>query len=277
MTTDQTMLALAEQAEAEFMFQYEAGAPTDVRAALGMAATRMGGAVVLSMRHDPTGYWSKALGFGFDEPVSADLIAAVCDFYRAEATPAAVLQIAPDLLPADWDDICARENITGGSTWVKLAAEIGTLRPGHTDLRVGPVPPELHGQWASVVLRCFGMPEQHLGPMLTGAVRDPRFQPYAAWDGDEMVAAANLFVHGAVGSLNTGATLPSHRGRGAQSALLTARAAAAERAGCRWVVSETGRPDPGSSNPSLTNMLRVGLTPLYERRNWVWRAEPTGS
>ncbi|MEU5906651.1 GNAT family N-acetyltransferase [Micromonospora sp. NPDC047467] len=275
MSGQDTVRALAELAEAEFMFRYESGASPEVRDALGLAAVRMGGGVVLSMRHDPTGYWSKALGFGVDAPVDADLIGRVCDFYRTQGNPAAVIQIAPDRLPADWDDICARENITGGSTWVKLAAEIETLRPGRTDLRVGPVPAELVDQWASVVLRCFGMPEEHLGPMVAAGVRDPGFQPYAAWDGDEMVAAANLFVHGAVGSLNTGATLPSHRGRGAQSALLTARAAAAARAGCRWVVSETGRPDPGSSNPSLNNMLRVGLTPLYERRNWVWRADPT--
>ncbi|SCF16277.1 hypothetical protein GA0070612_4344 [Micromonospora chokoriensis] len=37
----------------------------------------MGGGVVLSMRHDPTGYWSTALGFGVDEPVTAELIAQV--------------------------------------------------------------------------------------------------------------------------------------------------------------------------------------------------------
>ncbi|SIM71919.1 GNAT family N-acetyltransferase [Micromonospora cremea] len=268
-----TVRALAELAEAEFMFRYESGAPVEVQDALGLAATRMGGGVVLSMRHDPTNYWSKALGFGFAEPVSGDLIGRVCDFYRAQRTPTAVIQIAPDRLPADWDEICARENITASGTWVKLAAEIETLRPGRTELRVGPVSADLVDQWASVVLRCFGMPEEHLGPMIVAGVRDPRFHPYAAWDGDEMVAAANLFIHGAVGSLNTGATLPTHRGRGAQSALLTARAAAAAEAGCRWVTAETGRPEPGSSNSSLNNMLRVGLTPLYERRNWVWRAD----
>ena len=268
--------ALAELAEAEFMFRYESGAPDDVRDALGIRTIRMGGGVVLSMRHDRTGYWSKALGFGVDEPVTGDLITGVCDVYRAEGVSAAVIQIAPGRLPSDWDEICARENITGGSTWVKLAGEIGALRPGRTDLRVGPVPAELVDEWAALVLRCFGMPEEQLAPMLTAGAHDPGFRPFAAWDGAEMVAAANLFVHGAVGSLNTAATVPTHRGRGAQSALLAARADAAAAAGCRWVVAETGRPEPGSSNPSLNNMRRLGLSPLYERRNWVWRAQPAG-
>ncbi|MEU8183653.1 hypothetical protein AB0B85_09755 [Micromonospora sp. NPDC049044] len=272
MAPDETVRALAELAEAEFMFRYESGAPADVRDALGIRTARMGGGVVLSMRHDPTGYWSKALGFGFDEPVTGELIAQVCDFYRAEGTPKAVIQIAPDRLPAEWDEICARENITAGGVWVKLAGEIGALRPGDTRLRVGPVADGSVREWASVVLRCFGMPEEHLAPMLVASVRDPGFRPFAAWDGARMVAAANLFVHGEVGSLNTGATVPTHRGRGGQSGLLAARVAAAAEAGCRWVTAETGRPAPGSSNPSLDNMLRLGMSPLYERRNWLWQA-----
>lgn len=276
MATDETVGALAELAEAEFMFRYESGAPADVRDALGIRTARVGGGVVLSMRHDPTGYWSKALGFGVDEPVTADLIAQVCDVYRAEGTPSAVIQIAPDRLPSDWDEICARESITAGGVWVKLAGEIDALKPGGTDLRVGPVPDESVPEWASVVLRCFGMPEEYLGPMLAASVRDPGFRPFAAWDGTEMVAAANLFVHGEVGSLNTGATMPTHRGRGAQSGLLAARVAAAAAAGCRWVTGETGQPAQGSSNPSLDNMRRLGMSPLYERRNWVWRAQPAG-
>lgn len=55
-------------------------------------------------------------------------------------------------------------------------------------------------------------------------------------------------------------------------ALLTARVRAAEAAGCRWLVAETGVEGPGEHNPSLHNMLRVGFEPLYERANWLWRA-----
>jgi hypothetical protein len=86
-----------------------------------------------------------------------------------------------------------------------------------------------------------------------------------------MIATANLFVHGEVGSLNSAATLPGHRNQGAQSGLLAARAKEAADAGCRWLVAETGKPADGSANPSLTNMLRSGLRPLYHRQNWIWR------
>jgi hypothetical protein len=102
-------------------------------------------------------------------------------------------------------------------------------------------------------------------------VEDSDFRPFAAWDGDDMIAAANLFVRGEIGSLNSAATLPGHQNQGAQSALLAARARAAAAAGCRWLVAETGKPEEGASSPSMNNLLRAGLKPLYDRQNWSWR------
>jgi hypothetical protein len=54
--------ALTEAADAEFMYQYEAIAAPPTKTALGIATTRIGGGVALSMRNDVTEYWSKALG-----------------------------------------------------------------------------------------------------------------------------------------------------------------------------------------------------------------------
>ncbi|MGS2640888.1 GNAT family N-acetyltransferase [Streptosporangium sp. G12] len=267
------LTALAEGVEAEFMYQYESSAPPPAASLLGITTARIGGGVALSMRHDVTGYWSKALGFGFEEPITRDLVDRVVDFYRAEDSKGAVIQIAPDALPPDWDDIRAGHGIIPGSSWVKLACPIDAFRPGRTEMRVGPVGPAAAAEWASVVLRGFGMPEEGLAEMLAASVEHPAFRPFAVWDGDEMVAGANLFVHGEIGSLNAASTLPSHRNRGAQSALLAARAEEAENAGCRRLVAEAGLPAKGSANPSLNNMLAAGLRPLYNRRNWIWRPD----
>lgn len=77
----------------------------------------------------------------------------------------------------------------------------------------------------------------------------------------EMNSVASLFVHGEIALLHNGATRGGYRNRGAQSALLTARAQAAE-AGCRWLSSEAAKPDEGETNPSLNNLIRSGLNPL---------------
>jgi hypothetical protein len=59
------LIALAEGAEAEFMYQYVSMAPPSVRSKLAIDTTHTGGGVVLSLRNDVTGYWSKSAGVRF--------------------------------------------------------------------------------------------------------------------------------------------------------------------------------------------------------------------
>lgn len=261
---------LAEAAEAEFMYTYESKASPLTRATLGIGTLRIGGGVALSMRHDVTGYWSKALGFGLTEPISSDLIDQVIRFYVAEGSSGAVIQIAPNARPADWAEILARHDLRPESHWIKLACKVDDVVADRgTGLRIGPVGANDRRRWASTTLRAFGMPEYGLVDMMAESLAHPNFRPFAAWDGDEMVATANLFIHGKLGSLSSTATVPSHRNRGAQSALITARAREAANAGCVWLCAETGAPEDGGTT-SFGNLQRSGMRILYERQNWVW-------
>lgn len=253
------------------MFQYESGMPAAAAAALGVNTHRLEDGVVLSMRHDPTGYWSKALGFSV---VTEELVGEILDIYRAEQAPVAVLQFAPDLLPDDWAEIAAKHGLTEGGKIAKLLSPLDEIEPaaGTTDLRVGPVEPRDADAWGRLVVETFGMPvDGGLAAMLGATVTHPGFRAFAAWDGDQLVAGGNLYLHESVGVVNAGATAPTHRNRGAQSAIIAARLDAARDAGCRWVVAEAGQPAPGESNPSLNNLVRAGLQPLYARANWIWR------
>jgi len=268
-----SLTALAETVEAEAMYAYLAHAPAETQEGLGTTTTRLGGGVVLSARLDPYDYWSKALGLGVTEPVTRDLVDEVIDFYRAQGTPTALFQIAPSLLPEDWDEIRAAHGVEPAGSWLKLAAPIEDLRTDTmTDLRVARVDEDDAAEWGTVVATTFGMDNAALIAMLGHSVRTPGSQLFAAWDGDEIVAGGALFVHGTTASLHSGATAPSHRGRGAQSALVAARIEAARAAGAQWVVSETGKAGPGERNPSTENMRRAGLRVTYARQNWRWRA-----
>ncbi|MDG4810728.1 hypothetical protein O7634_28570 [Micromonospora sp. WMMD1120] len=273
MTAPSDLTPLAETVECEFMHSYESRTPPPAYTDLGIATTRVGGGVALAMRNDPSGgYWNKALGFGTTEPFTVEILDRVLDFYRDQGVDQAVLQLVPAALPAGFDEIAAARGLEPGSTWVKLAARPDEVVAAPTRLRVGPVPGAEARRWADVVLAGFGMPSGGLTTMLAATVGAPAWRPYAAWDGDDVVAGGNLFLHGEAASLNAAATAPGHRGLGAQSALIAARARAAAEAGCRWVFVETGQPAPDQRNPSLDNLRRAGFTPLYERRNWVWRS-----
>jgi hypothetical protein len=271
---------LAEQSEAEAMFSLETHATEATATALDMDATRLSGGVALSMRNDPTQFWSKALGFGFQEPVTAVMIENVCDFYRMRRTPVAVLQVAPSVLPHTWLDIHTRQGLEPGRTWVKLAFDLRTALDESSNqldstLRVAQVDTAQAGDWAACLLRGFGMPTEHLTGMLTPLVGTAGWHLYAVWHGDHIVAAAGMWTNGETAQLVGGATLPDWRGRGAQTALLVARTRAARDTGHRWMVAETGAETAGAHNSSLHNMTRLGFAVQYERRNWILRhSEP---
>lgn len=267
--------ALAERAEADFMDAFARGAPAGAQRALGMAQARLGGVVVLAMAHDPTGgYWSKTLGFDAGSPATGDLVAEVLDRYRANGDAVATLQVPPLALPEDWPDVCARHGLTEGNTWVKLLrpADLDPA-PARTDLRVGPAGPADAHDWSLAYCRGFGMPEHPALVDFFGAATDGTggFHPWAAWDGDRLVAGANLHVAGPAAAFCGAATLPEARGRGAQSVFMQRRVEQARALGATWLSAETWAEREGQHNPSLHNMRRAGFVDAYERTNWVWR------
>jgi GNAT superfamily N-acetyltransferase len=223
--------------------------------------------------------WSKTLGLGFAEPVTADLLERVIEFYRDCGMPAATLQLAPQVLPVDWPDISARLNISAsGPSLVKLAGDLGTVTQSSRDavrldddLRVISVPAARAREWSEVMLRAFGLPVKHQVEMGVGCVSRPGWQAFAVCSDSEIVATAGLFIRGSAAHLFRGATLPAARRLGAQSALIAVRAAAARAAGCRWLVGETAAEGRGEHNSSLRNLLRAGMTVRYERPSWTWR------
>jgi hypothetical protein len=58
----------AERSEANGLYDLLSAASPADRQALGITQTRIAGSVVNSTSTHATGFWSKALGFGFDEP-----------------------------------------------------------------------------------------------------------------------------------------------------------------------------------------------------------------
>lgn len=270
-------LGPAEQTEIGAYVDFATGAPAPVREALGIGSLRIGSALALTIREDPSCFFNRAGGFGADEPITADALAQVCDFYREQGVAQGAFAIAPPLLPSDWASTAARLHLTEGRGYVKLGCDtdtpsagdgIAALDPG---LRVGQVEPHQANEWATVLMTTFGLAATDMIDMAASCVGRPNWRHYAVWEGERIIAVGAIFVNGDCADMFGGATLPEGRGRGAHSALLAVRARAARAAGCRWLTAETGAESPGDHNTSLHNMLRVGFQPLYERATWLWR------
>ncbi|MFJ5212405.1 N-acetyltransferase [Streptomyces nigra] len=272
-------IGLAEQTEIKAYEDFVTGAPASVREAIGIESLRVDPAVAIAIRDDPSRFFNRAGGFAAAESLSMDVLERVCDFYREQRLLQGALMIAPPLLPSDWAITADKLGLVQGSRFVKLACDVETalsaadgvadLRPG---LRVDRVGPEHADEWANIMMTTFGFTTPGMIEMAASCVCRPNWHQYAVWDEERIIAVGSVFINGECADMFGGATLAEGRGRGAQSALLTARARAAQAAGCRWIVAETGAEAPGSHNTSLHNMLRLGFEPLYERVTWLWRA-----
>ncbi len=258
-------LGRAESIEAEVWYQIAVGAPAATATALGIEAARIGGGVVTTMREDASSFWNRAMGFGITEPVTADLIGDVIDFYRTTGRADGTIQIAPPFLPPDWDEIALKHRLVARGGIAKQVGRIDALCLGASRLRIGRVPAHQAHEWAEVMLGVYGMPTAGLREMTAALVSNPTFTTFAAWDRDRIVSTASMLVNGATAHLHSGATLPGYRRRGAQTGLIAARVGAAAEAGCDWVVTETS-----ATGSSAENMRRSGFWTPYVRQSWSW-------
>jgi GNAT superfamily N-acetyltransferase len=89
---------------------------------------------------------------------------------------------------------------------------------------------------------------------------------YLAFDGERPVATAALAVFEGMAYLMAASTAESHRGRGAQQALIARRIETAEKLGCAIVVSETLY----MLEQSYRNLQRAGFQVAYEKEVYEW-------
>jgi GNAT superfamily N-acetyltransferase len=267
------IVALAEATEGDLMLGLPR-ADAQVRERMGLAGRRIGGGIALAASKDPSGFWSKAQGFGFGQPLTADVVAEVVDFYHSEGVASANFHLLDRVLPPDWPEIAAKYGLAKRHSLVKIARDDRRVAPAPTTLRVGPIEDADREAWAAVQIEAFGFddPDGRMAEMLRSIGRIEGITAYGAWDGDLLVGTGALFVDGEAGQLVSGATRPEYRGRGAQSALLARRTQDALAAGCRQVFAETGKPADGEHNPSLENLRRAGYEVIYDRPVWAWKA-----
>jgi hypothetical protein len=93
---------------------------------------------------------------------------------------------------------------------------------------------------------------------------------YPAFDGDTPVAIASLRMQDGIGWLGNGATLPSHRRRGAHGALMARRIRdGIKEMQCEWFVTEADQDTAQDVHLSNHNMLRPRFKFAYLRANYV--------
>jgi GNAT superfamily N-acetyltransferase len=241
---------------------------------LGLAAYRSfygdratvldGGAVVFRIDEAPgSPMLNRVVGLGAEEPASESTLDAALaalagtTFYVAvssSAGPELAGRLQARGLKPSWG-------------WMQFRRGVTDPPAGRTQLELVDVGPREAAAFARIVRLAYGLPEAV--EAVVSEVVNTDWQAWLALDGDEPAGAAALFVQGEGGYLGFAATLPAHRGKGAQSALLSARIRRAGELGCRWVATETGEKQPGRASNSYRNILRAGFEEQFVVGNWL--------
>ncbi|WP_336086719.1 GNAT family N-acetyltransferase [Nocardia sp. SSK8] len=128
------------------------------------------------------------------------------------------------------------------------------------------------GAWLDVVVEGFAhsddegvasheeFPREALATVMRAMASSGNTRRYLAFRDGVAAGGASMRIDGAVAALAGAATLPEHRRRGVQTALLSARLAEAAAAGCELAVVTT---QPGST--SQRNAQGRGFSLLYTR------------
>jgi ribosomal protein S18 acetylase RimI-like enzyme len=156
-------------------------------------------------------------------------------------------------------------------------------RTGSDEPRIELARPDETNVWIELMAEGFSHPDTFDGPpshesfakeTIAQVIRDmsgvPGYRGFLARLGGALAGAASLRLHAGIAQLTGATTLPAHRRRGVQTALLRARLGFAAKEGCDLAVVTT---QPGSV--SQQNAMRQGFSLLYARAVLTFAPPPT--
>jgi hypothetical protein len=245
-----------------------AAAPAAFVQAAGMRHQSFTEIEAFALKAAPAVQFNRAQGFGLNRGGAAELDHIVA-WLRQHCGPAWALQV-PDTSRSDTLDAQIEAcDLAAAGSWTKFVHSGTTIATAPTDLRIESVEADRGADFGRVVQLGFGAPPPFAAWASQLAGR-PRWSCFVAYDGDMPVAGGALYLDRGLGWAGLGCCIATHRGRGAQSALLARRIALAKDLGARAVVSETGTPaaEAPGPHPSFHNLNKMGFVQSYRRVNY---------
>ena len=261
--TDLELSRIVEHAEARVWSDMTHRATPEIREALGLQAIPVGGGVVTIASRVPSLLYNRAFAFGLEEPIDEDTLDRMIGLYRPDVP--FTIQPSPFARPGEIRAWLEARGIPSRFNWVKWLREARPPAKFATDLAIERIGPDLASRFGELAFTVFHGEPPTIRPWFEQTIGKPGWTHYLAFDHDQPAALAALYVTEGVGWLGWGGTLSSHRGRGAQSALIERRLRDGIAQGCRWFTVETADDLPEKPNPSFRNVARAGFRLLYRR------------
>ena len=232
-------------------------------------AVELGGVTVLRADEAPLSPMvNRIVGLGLVEPATESALDEALAAIGEDVS--CYVAIAPEARPAELGGWLAERGLEPGWSWMTFRRDVSPLPDAATSLRLVRVGSDEATAFGEIVAAGYGLPDA-VAPWAAKAYREG-WDCWLALAGEVPAAAAGVFIAEGVGYLGFAATLPEHRGKGGQNALLAARIRHAREAGCDVVVTETGERRDDRPSSSYRNILRAGFTEVALTANWLREA-----
>ena len=229
-------------------------------------AIELGGVTVLRSEAAPASPMvNQILGLGLEEPATEEQVDAALAAMGDDVS--CYVAVVPGARPDEIPDWLAARGLEPGWGWMWFRRGVEPLDAHETSLRLVPVGPHEADAFGRVVATGYGLPAE-AGPWVARA-HAVGWDCWLALDGDEPAGAAAVYIANGVAYLGFAATVPEHRGKGGQSALLARRIDVARERGCDLMVTETGERRDDLPSSSYRNILRAGFREVGVRANWL--------
>ena len=229
-----------------------------------------GGAVVMQFPEAPDlPMLNRAVGLGIDGPATPADVDAVLEAFEEGVT--FYVAVSPFAQPPELAEWLESRGLQRGWGWMAFARGVDVPERRSTTLELRAVETDAQtAAFAHVVRTGYGLSEATEGAIARAPAAGWRC--WLALDDGKPASAAAMYVAEGAAYLGFAATLPEHRGKGAQNALLVERIELAAALGCDIVITETGERRDDRPSSSYRNILRAGFEEVAVTANWLGRA-----
>jgi GNAT superfamily N-acetyltransferase len=211
---------------------------------------------------------NRVVGLGLIEPATEEYIDQIIEWFASAGVPRFFVQVSPGAEPDALTGWLTGRSFRPHNNWVRLCR--GTQPPPEviTGLLVEQIDRRYAADFGKILAQGFGWPES-AGLWWAQTVERPGWHHYLAFDENLPVATGAFFVSEKAAWFSAASTLPGHRGKGAQNALLARRIQDALLLGCTTFSVETAQPTSERDAPSWRNVQRMGFQECYVRPNYL--------
>jgi GNAT superfamily N-acetyltransferase len=239
----------------------------------GIKVFSIGSACVSIVKNIDILGFNRVIGLGLLQTAAEQMIDDIISKYKEAEVKRFFIQIHPEASPSQLKEWFEKRKIQHYNNWVKLYRGVENPPAIETEIEIREVQNKKEAEtFGEIIIKSFEWPDE-MKYWFENLADRKCWKNYLAFDGENPVAAASLYVKDDCGWLSFACTLPEHRRMGAQSALIARRIEDAAELGCKILTSETAEDNEQERSQSLQNIQKMGFEVAYIRPNFIWKAE----